>query len=427
MNRVPQQRRSSRRWQRTHCLRRGNAAIAVLLVMVLFALAITTIVVGGAGDHELTSRSIEGIRALYAVEAGANMALRELAVNADEDGDGQIGSIAPLVLAGNAQFTATCQLGDDVAMLTSASRCNVAGRALSVSVQLGGEEETNIPAGIALSSGAGIWGGNRIDSYDSQRGPYGGSNRGSEAVIVSNITTTNGIAMGGGVKIDGEVYCGVGCDPDIVIAPWANPQISGGKHSLESPINLSAVESPTGMPLSSGSINLWGNNSATISSDAVYDTINLPNNSRLYIEGNVRLRITGSLNMSNNAAIELRPGATLDLYLDNGLTLNNNARINANTNDPTRATIHILGNNRTFSTNGNASTHAKVLNPGGNIDLWGGAIFGIVAGNALNMSGGASIHVDVQLTNGSGTGGGSSNGSTGANPFAILSWGETKP
>ena len=74
--------------------RRATIAISMIIVLVVVNLVIISIVIGGARDHDLTIKRIETIQSFYAAEAGMNMAIRELMNNADEDGDGGVGTIS---------------------------------------------------------------------------------------------------------------------------------------------------------------------------------------------------------------------------------------------------------------------------------------------------------------------------------------------
>ncbi len=74
--------------------RRGTVLVAALVALIVLSLISVGLVTAGARDHDLTARRSETMRAFYAVEAGVNMATRELMNNADEDGDGTIGSIS---------------------------------------------------------------------------------------------------------------------------------------------------------------------------------------------------------------------------------------------------------------------------------------------------------------------------------------------
>ena len=66
----------------------------MILVMIIVDLIVVSVVIGGARDHDLTVRRADTIRAMYAAEAGMNMALRELIIDIDEDGDAVAGTIS---------------------------------------------------------------------------------------------------------------------------------------------------------------------------------------------------------------------------------------------------------------------------------------------------------------------------------------------
>ena len=74
--------------------RRGAAAVATIILLMLMNLIIVGMIIGGARESDLTVRRLETVQAFYAAEGGMNMALRELMENADEDGDGVVGSIS---------------------------------------------------------------------------------------------------------------------------------------------------------------------------------------------------------------------------------------------------------------------------------------------------------------------------------------------
>ena len=121
--------------------RRGTVAISMILALVIVDLIIVGIVVGGARDHDLTVRRIETINAFYAAEAGMNMAIRELMMNADEDGDGAIGTISddgnaandPAV--GQAQVLVTSVVVGSQTTLTSQGRAGEARREIVTVVE----------------------------------------------------------------------------------------------------------------------------------------------------------------------------------------------------------------------------------------------------------------------------------------------------
>ncbi|MFO0376143.1 MAG: hypothetical protein ACK51N_03750, partial [bacterium] len=58
--------------------RRGAVLVAVIVALVVLSLISVGLVTSGARDHDLMARRVEAMRAFYVMEAGLNMAVREL-------------------------------------------------------------------------------------------------------------------------------------------------------------------------------------------------------------------------------------------------------------------------------------------------------------------------------------------------------------
>ena len=74
--------------------RGGSAAVAVLVLLVVLQLVVLGVAWGGARDQGASVDRVDAARAYYATEGVANMAMREVFNNADEDGDGGVGTIS---------------------------------------------------------------------------------------------------------------------------------------------------------------------------------------------------------------------------------------------------------------------------------------------------------------------------------------------
>ncbi len=125
-----------------HLNRRGTAAVIMVVVLIVVTVAVVGMTTGGAREFDLSERRIETIQAFYASEAGINMAVRELVVIADEDGDGSIGTIsddgndANNPSFGIARVVVTLSIVDGDSVLTSSGTAGETTR--RVSVTLGG-------------------------------------------------------------------------------------------------------------------------------------------------------------------------------------------------------------------------------------------------------------------------------------------------
>ncbi|MHC4128087.1 MAG: hypothetical protein ACYS1E_15180 [Planctomycetota bacterium] len=117
--------------------RRAVAAVAMVVILLFIDLIVVGMVVGLGRDHDLTVHRMRTLEAEYAAEAGMNMSIREMMNDADEDGDGAIGTISddsndgndPAL--GNAQFVVTAAADTPVVgqtTLTSAGRSGEARR-----------------------------------------------------------------------------------------------------------------------------------------------------------------------------------------------------------------------------------------------------------------------------------------------------------
>ena len=74
--------------------RRGVIAVGMILAMVFLMLVVTSVVVCDARDSDMARNREQADRAFFAADAGIQMAIREIMDNADEDGDGGVGTIS---------------------------------------------------------------------------------------------------------------------------------------------------------------------------------------------------------------------------------------------------------------------------------------------------------------------------------------------
>jgi hypothetical protein len=109
--------------------RRGLAAVALVVVLLMVNLIVIGMVITGGRDQDLVVRRLETIQAFYAAEAGMNMAIREMMEDGDEDGDGGTGSISDDGNSGNdpalgsGQVVVTKSVSGTTTTLESTGRC----------------------------------------------------------------------------------------------------------------------------------------------------------------------------------------------------------------------------------------------------------------------------------------------------------------
>ncbi|QYU70060.1 hypothetical protein J4558_08065 [Leptolyngbya sp. 15MV] len=113
--------------------RRGTIAIAAIAGVAMLQLCMVAVVVSGSRDHELTALRVQTMRAFYAADAAASLALRELALGQDADGDGVVGGIATRTLPGASSASASV-LGPGT-RIRAEGRSGVARRTIEVGVE----------------------------------------------------------------------------------------------------------------------------------------------------------------------------------------------------------------------------------------------------------------------------------------------------
>ncbi len=121
--------------------RRGTIVVALVAALVVLQLLVVALAIAGARDQDLSVRRLEAARAYYAADAGASMAMRELVLDSDEDGDGGIGSVwsnaiggAPAIgPAGGVSPVSVSDVGG-TSVVTSSGSSGVSTRTISLSV-----------------------------------------------------------------------------------------------------------------------------------------------------------------------------------------------------------------------------------------------------------------------------------------------------
>ncbi len=120
--------------------RRGTVVVAVIVALVVLQILVYAVAVTGARDQDLTVRRLEAARSYYAAEAVANMSMREIGRNADEDGNGTIGTVfsaatPPAIGPGGASAWTTAVSASGVTTITASAASGVATRTITANVQ----------------------------------------------------------------------------------------------------------------------------------------------------------------------------------------------------------------------------------------------------------------------------------------------------
>ena len=180
-----------------------------------------------------------------------------------------------------------------------------------------------------------------IDSYDSEAGPYGGSNANENGDVGTNGTSSGVINLANGVTIKGHASTG----PGGTIANANGSTITQGT-SATNDLVLPVIPVPADLTslASSGTLNVLNSDTHALSNqDYRFSNIWVANGSTLTIDGDVRLYVTNSnaVRIDNNSDIVINEGATLTIYTEGSFSVTNNSQINNTKASPTAKDLTI--------------------------------------------------------------------------------------
>jgi len=279
-----------------------------------------------------------------------------------------------------------------------------------------------------------------IDSYNSstdpsyttplQNGGVGTNASGTGAVIIDAITMSNSTKIYGNVStgpngeielynsakviVDGTTYT------DSTQTALNN--ISNHTNNRELP-SVVIPSSLTGLTTSSA-INLWGNNP---NSPTCYKTIpagsykipsiGLSNSSKITIDGDVTLYVTGNTYLSNSSMIDIPAGSSLTIYSDGVLSLSNSTSINNQSKIPAKFLLYsTYTGSGAIQMSNSTNLYGGVYAPDSAITLSNSAqTFGAYVVKSMNLSNSTKIHYDEAL--------GGLGGSSGSS-YTVTTWQE---
>lgn len=223
--------------------------------------------------------------------------------------------------------------------------------------------------------------------------------------IGTNSTDAGAITTKTGVTIDGDIVVGAGGDPSVVIDSKFEAAITGSTYPLIIKNKTPSVTVPQyllNMP-SSGALTT----ATTISSSAVYDSINLasdPNKgSTIMIDGNVELYIIGDIKLGNSDTIQIvdpntNPNASLTIYLGGNLTIDNGGSINNLTTDPHKLKIFGLDTCTNIDFKNSGSFYGAIYAPNADIHFYNSVtVYGSIVGDSFTQDAAANFYYDMSL------------------------------
>ena len=228
---------------------------------------------------------------------------------------------------------------------------------------------------------------------------------GKKLKIGTNSILEGMIIARAGVTIDGDVFVGVGGDPNIVINTKNEAVITGDTYALTEEYSMPQIAVPQYL----ADLPSMGNilNSTVLTGLAKCDSISLYGGEKLVIDGPVYLYVTGSVTFDNFSELQIvdattNPDAYLNLYLGGAFMLQNGSLINNNSADPRKLKIYGLNTALMFQFQVDSIFYGAIYAPLANITLQNSVeVFGSIITRQLTQQVAANYHYDGQLLVGS--------------------------
>lgn len=361
----------------------------VLLVVYMVVMFISIFSVVFFSRHNVaiqtTERYQNRVLAFNAAESGIDFALRELATDAlRRSGTASTPYTSPDVpLSQNAfRFVVSPVAGESSLRRIDATGCSPSCDATSRAYQT-----SNITVYCQITAQApplsmfqyGVYSQDRItmsgnsafDSYNSNYGAYGGSNKSAAGGMAVNSAAPGQLSLNGNAKINGDVFIAYNGNLNTVISVQ-NATISGTRSTLPEDW---VAPAPAVLPdeYTDISLNVSGNSTVTLAAGTYHV-------SSLKISGNGKIRTTGAVKIYVSGEIDIT---------GNGVVVPNN--------HPANLLLYSTGSS-SVKIAGNGSFYGGVYAPNSAVSASGnGDVFGAVIAKTYTQSGNSATHFDLAL------------------------------
>ena len=340
---------------------RGAALVVILIVTVAMLLISTPFLFKLSGQYRSADSSFKSLAALNLAEAGVERAIWELnygditawdgdstlrtltLFSVDDSSGNPVGDVVIRVLDAEGDNPAVESMGRVVfsgsTMIEKTVRAELEwdGPAPAFDYALFGTDEVKFDDNLYGAPDI------IVDSYDSRLGDYEpwddeeGTNRGWDGHIGTNSTIDDKVTLSQEGFIYGNIDTGFESIPDDVIDQH-NVIILGNKQALSEPKDLGGLNPPKGLTyagdytVQEGFVNM-------ISEDMEFNDLEIKENGKLVISGDVVLYVNDDFIIKSNAQIEILDGASLMLYVGHKFSSNNTSQFNNLSRDPTKFII----------------------------------------------------------------------------------------
>ena len=376
---------------------RGGFAMA-LMVVVLIALLITGVGLLSLGMHRRSFgvKTCSGIAARSAADAGLTKALVEmnekLKTKPWDDSNMPYAINEPLPDS-DAVFSYKV-IGDRYAGYTivSVGKYGEVVKQVSCDLALEGPFDTAIYGNDLIS----LKTGTTIDGYNYTK-PNECLKIGTNSILPCRIIARSG------VSIFGDVFCGPGGDPDVVIDTRSEARITGVTYALDEAFEIPPVIVPQYLQNLTSVGNITEN--TTLSSPTRCEEINLQGGT-LTINGPVDLYCNGNFTLDTFSHLEIddsniNPDAYLNLYVNGYFMAKYSSSVNNAAKDPRKLKIYGLDSCTSFQFLIDNVFYGAIYAPNAEVALqYSVEVFGAIIGRQLTQQVSADFHYDASLKQG---------------------------
>jgi len=342
-------------------------------------------------------RSAQGIQARWAADAGLVKAVIEmnnkLTTNTWSDASKPV-AINEVLFQPNQTYS--YQVDEDYSgnyTVTSTGKVGPVSKRVYADMEIKGlfDNAILVKDGISLMPNTLVAGYNSQNPFDTE----------FDLKIGTTSTAADRIPIGPGTVVDGDVFVGVGGDPQKVIG--AGGTVIGKKLALQEEISFPDITPPS-LPYYGTAISAAGK---TIILDpagsGTYTGLNLSQSANpgiLEIQGgDVVLHITGDINMGNGCEIIVRPGSSLILYIDGNINADNSGGINNKAGHVKDFQLFATGTEeQVFNLKAKSSIFGTIYAPDVDITLYPIAeIRGAIVGRNVKFKSGSTFYYDEAL------------------------------
>ena len=377
--------------------RRGFTLITKYLAGICFFVFLLGFILRFISERKSPAEESGSNRAVWLAEAGVDKGLRSLNTNNWTDWTGTGIRSINIKLGSSGEYSVTVDQANSTITAGGYYPGRTAPKYYIREVRVTLSRGALFGYAIFGSSSVAITGNTRIDSYDSRNGSYGGNNAHKNGDVGSNGDQYGAINFSGNTYVEGSVNTG----SQGSVAILGNAGLNGKElHNSDQILAIIPVpDTLISKPLHPA-INLGGNKSLTLNAgDYKIPSINLSGDSRLIINGKVRIYLNSTTNALNiSAGAKIVVGGSATIYTDGNAVIAAGSIVNK-ARLPENLIIYGTATAGSIRISGIGDLYAALYAPKSDINIGlNGDIFGSFVGNNVVYTGNGALHYDERLS-----------------------------